>query len=113
MIVSSPALRAKQTTTLACESAGLTGLVSFDERIYEASARLLFEIVADFPDHISTAMMIGHNPGFEELLAVLTGQSQSMATATLACIELGVEQWSDVSPGCGRLECLIRPKDLK
>jgi phosphohistidine phosphatase len=113
MIVSSPALRAKQTTTLACESARLTSLVSFDERIYEASARQLFEIVADFPDRISMAMMIGHNPGFEELLAVLTGQSRSMATATLVCIGLDVEKWSDVSANCGRLEWLIRAKDLK
>jgi phosphohistidine phosphatase len=112
MIVSSPAVRAKQTTTLVCEAAGLASPVTFDERIYEASARRLFEIVSGFPDHIGTAMMVGHNPGFEELLVALTGESQRMPTAALTCIELHVEKWSDVSADSGKLKWLVKPKDL-
>jgi phosphohistidine phosphatase len=112
-IISSPALRAKETTTLMGEAAGLMSLVNFDERIYEASAQRLFEIVAGFPDRTETAMMVGHNPGFEELLAALTGASQRMATATLACIELKIEKWSDVAADCGQLKLLVRAKDLK
>ena len=111
-ILSSPALRAKQTTTLVCEAAGLTSLVNFDERIYEASAPRLFEIVAGFADHLGTAMMVGHNPGFEELLSALTGESQRMSTAALACIELNVEKWSDITANSGRLKWLVKPKDL-
>jgi len=57
--------------------------------------------------------MVGHNPGFEELLASLTGESQRMATAALACIELKVDKWSEVAADCGRLRLLIRAKDLK
>jgi phosphohistidine phosphatase len=112
MIVSSPALRAKQTTTLVCEAAGLASLVTFDERIYDASARRLFEIVTGFEDRFGSAMMVGHNPGFEELLAVLSGESSRMATAALACIELSVEKWSDVSADSGKLKWLVKPKDL-
>ena len=72
-----------------------------------------FEIVAGIDDRIGMAMLVGHNPGFEELLAALTSESQAMPTAALACIELKVEKWSDLALGCGKLKWLVRAKDLK
>ncbi len=113
LVLSSPALRAKQTTHIVCEAAGLSSLINFDERIYEASVQRLFEIVAGFEEGISTAMMVGHNPGFEELLAALTGESQRMPTGALACIELKIKKWPDLTGGCGKLKWLVRAKDLK
>lgn len=112
VVLSSPALRAKQTTTMVCEAAGLSSLINFDERIYEASVQRLFEIVAGFEDRIEKALMVGHNPGFEELLAALTGESNRMPTAALACIEINVEKWSDVTGGSGKLTWLVKAKDL-
>src|SRR5215813_3222366 len=103
LVLSSPALRARQTTTLVCEAAGLSSVVNFDERIYEASAPRLFEIVSQFEARLSAVMMVGHNPGFEELLAALTGDARRLPTAALACIEFDIEQWSDVAAGEGRL----------
>ena len=113
VILSSPALRAKQTTNMVCEAAGLSSLINFDERIYEASVQRLFEIVTRFEDRIEKALMVGHNPGFEELLAALTGESHRMTTAALACIELRVEKWTDLTGGVGRLVWLIKAKELK
>ena len=113
LVLSSPALRAKQTTTMVCEAGGFASLANFDERIYEASAQRLFEIVAGIDDRIGMAMLVGHNPGFEELLAALTSESQAMPTAALACIELKVEKWSDLALDCGKLKWLVRAKDLK
>jgi len=113
LVLSSPAVRAKQTTGLVCEAAGLASAVKFDERIYEATARRLFEIVAGLEDNLSSVLMVGHNPGFEELLAALTGESERMPTAALALIELDLKSWSDVSPGSGGLKWLVRPKELK
>lgn len=112
VILSSPALRAQQTTHVVCEAAGLSALINFDERIYEASVQRLFEIVAGFADAVNTAMMVGHNPGFEDLLAALTGESQRMPTAALACIELKTKKWSDLTGGCGKLKWLVKAKDL-
>jgi len=113
IVLSSPALRAKQTTTIVCEAAGLSSLINFDERIYEAGVQQLLEIVAGFDDAGNTAMMVGHNPGFEEFLAALTGESHPMPTAALACIKVKVEKWSEVAGGAGKLVWLIRAKELK
>lgn len=112
IILSSPALRAKQTITLVCERAGLSSLINFDERMYEASAQRLFEIVAGFKEGINSAMMVGHNPGFEELLTALTGESHRMPTAALACIHLRLGKWSELTAGAGQLVWLIRAKEL-
>ena len=112
VVLSSPALRAKQTTHMVCEAAGLSSLINFDERIYEAGVQRLFEIVTGFEDGLTAALMVGHNPGFEELLSALTGESQRMPTAALACIELKIKKWSDLTGGSGKLKWLVRAKDL-
>lgn len=113
VVISSPAMRAKQTTTIVAEAAGLTNAITFNEAIYEASAQKLFHIVVSFEDRVESAMMVGHNPGFEELVAALTGENKRLPTGALACIDFPVEKWSDLTAGSGTLQWLVRPKELK
>ena len=112
VVLSSPAERAKETTRLVCDAAGLIAAVRYDDGIYEASVRRLLEIVSQIEDAVNNAMLVGHNPGFEELLATLTGESNRMTTAALACIELSIERWSEVTSGTGKLQWIVKPKDL-
>jgi phosphohistidine phosphatase len=84
----------------------------FDERIYEASLRDLLQVVSEIPDDRQTAMMIGHNPGFEELLAFLTGEARSMPTCALAKIKLEAASWKDARAGEGSLAMFLTPKGL-
>ena len=112
LILSSPAARARQTATLVRESAGLSAELLFDERIYEADSARLLEVVTRAGETADALMLVGHNPGMEELLRLLTGEERQMRTATLACVALEVEKWSKVQEGAGRLEWLVRPKEL-
>jgi phosphohistidine phosphatase len=113
LVLSSPAERARQTTQLVIEAARLKTELRYDERIYEATGTRLFEIVAQIEDEANIAMLVGHNPGLEELLATLTGDARSLPTAALLCIELEIEKWSKVKAAAGRLEWLMKPKELK
>ena len=113
LVLSSPAERAKETTRLVCDAAGLRTTVRYEAGIYEATAQRLLSIVSEIEDEVSIAMMVGHNPGFEELLEVLTGEPQRLPTAALMLVELGIEKWREVGPGTGRLEWLVKPKGLK
>lgn len=113
LVLSSPAERARQTTQLVLEAAGLKTELRHDERIYEAGVARLLEIVSQIDDEANLVMLVGHNPGFEELLAALTGESLIVPTAALACIELDIEKWNKVRAGTGRLEWLVKPKELK
>jgi phosphohistidine phosphatase len=58
-------------------------------------------------------MMVGHNPGFEDLVGRLSGSHERMPTAALACLEFQVERWSDVGDEEGKLVWLLIPKELK
>lgn len=112
LLLSSPAVRARQTAALVAESAGLTPTLLYDERIYEADAKRLLGVVSRVGEPVNVAMLVGHNPGMEELLELLTGERPRMPTAALACVSLEVEKWSKVRASAGRLEWLLRPKDL-
>ena len=113
LVISSPAVRARETTELVLQSAGLDVGPRFEERIYEASVRTLLEIVQSIPDSSKTAIMVGHNPGFENLLSYLTADSRHMPTCALARIEFDLGSWSDVSEETGRLELFVVPKELE
>ena len=112
LVISSPAVRARETTELVLESAGLALEPRFDERIYEADVRTLLEVISSIPDKTTTALLVGHNPGFENLLAYLTGDVRHMPTCALARIELKAKSWSEVSERSGTLESFLTPKDL-
>ncbi len=112
VIVSSPAKRARQTAGLVKDSADIEGEIEFDERIYEASTSNLLQVVSGLSDENTGAMLVGHNPGFENLVRVLTGKFETMPTAALAVIDLEIESWREVSPDCGSLREFLRPKEL-
>lgn len=112
LILSSPAERARQTTALVMEAAKLSAELRYDERIYEASAGRLLEIISQIEESASTVLLVGHNPGMEELLAHLTGESQTMPTAALAEISLDIDKWSKARERSGRLEWMVKPKEL-
>lgn len=112
LIVSSPAKRAEQTAVLVKDAARIKSEIEFNEKIYEASPRRLLEIVCELDDKIETAMLVGHNPGFENLVKILTGKNEPMPTAALAVIDLDIESWSEASAGKGDLRDFIRPKEV-
>src|SRR5262245_27096448 len=112
LVISSPAVRAHQTIDLLLESSGLSIEPRFDDRIYEADVRTLLEVVQSIPASSDTAIMVGHNPGFENLLNYFTGESRHMPTCALAKIQFDAASWSEVTEQSGRLELFVTPKDL-
>jgi len=111
LALSSPAERARQTTHLVVEAARMKTELRYDERIYEAPGARLFEIVMQIEDDADMALLVGHNPGLEELLGMLTGEARSLPTAALVCVELDIEKWNKLRVDAGRLEWLAKPKE--
>lgn len=112
LLLSSPAARARQTAALVKESSGINAELLYDERIYEADAARLLEVVSQVAESADAIVLVGHNPGMEELLTFLTGEERHMPTAALACVALDVEKWGKARAREGRLEWLVRPKEL-
>ena len=113
LIVASPAERVRQTADLVLKAARLNVELTLDKRIYEASTRGLFKVIRDFNDTSNTVMLIGHNPGLEDLLERLTGETVTLPTGALAGVELNGEHWTDVRTGSGNLKFRVTPKEIK
>ena len=58
-------------------------------------------------------MLVGHNPGLEELLTELTGRYQRMPTCALARISLPINDWQELTPGTtGEIGGVWLPREL-
>jgi phosphohistidine phosphatase len=93
--------------------------IRLSETLYEASANQLLETIRALDDELSTLMLFGHNPGFNDLLALLLGSEvDNMATCAVAILNLPVSRWSQLSPagvGKRRAEMVVLqlPKRLR
>jgi len=112
LVLSSSAVRARQTIDRVLVSANIVTDVRFDERIYEAGVQRLVEVVRQIENGKKNVVLVGHNPGFEELLEWLTGTIERMQTGALAKIGLKTTSWNSVSEKSGTLEWIVRPKQL-
>ncbi len=109
-IICSPAKRAEQTANLVKESAQIAADIQFDDRIYEASPHRLLQIASELDDKITSVMLVGHNPGLEGLVKMLTQEVEVMPTAALAVVDLKIDSWKEIHIDCCNLRTVIRPK---
>lgn len=111
-VLCSPALRTKQTAKLALKAAGLKTEPVYDERIYLASTPALLSVIGELGNDVSTALLVGHNPGLSDLLEFVSGTMDQFPTAALARVALEIQRWKDIRRRCGRLDWIVRPREL-
>ena len=104
LVLSSPALRARETAETVVRVAALSVDVRFDKRIYEASWQALYALLSAFDEAVSSVMLVGHNPGLEDLVFKLTGRPEHLSPANIVKISFAVEQWDHVKENTGTIE---------
>ena len=110
LAVISTAERARSTWALAAAELSTTPAVHFDERAYAASARTLLGLVQELSDEVATVVLVGHNPGLEDLACDLAGQSLRMPTSALA-VFTHTGAWAEVATAPAQLVASGRPPD--
>lgn len=120
-VLASPAVRVMETIEEIGLGYGKALQPHYDQRLYLASTDTILDLVRDSADRVNRLLIVGHNPGLERLVLLLTtqgaGELRDQAeikypTATLAEISLPVERWSEVEEASGTLTRFIRPRDL-
>lgn len=96
-IISSTAVRSRQTAESVAEASGFQGEIVYLSKLYMAEADAYLETLRNLPDEYERVMVIGHNPGLETLLQVLSGRIESLTTAVIANIRLPIEHWADLN----------------
>lgn len=113
LILSSTAQRARDTAGLVADASGFDGEIHFVESFYHASPSDYLEALSSLSSDKNIVMIVGHNPGMEMLLEMLTGEDERLPTAALALIQLPINNWSQLSDEAeGELLNLWLPRTL-
>jgi len=118
-VISSPARRAMQTAEITCSAMNISRKSIYKRKhIYLATPEDLLYVLEDCPREAKRVMMVGHNPGLEDLLYYLVNgrltipeDGKIMPTATLAILDMP-EDWAKIETGAANLEFLVRPREL-
>jgi phosphohistidine phosphatase len=117
-ILSSPATRAAQTADRVAAALGYARSVAWENGVYLASAETLLDLLRRAPEEAQHVVLIGHNPGLEELAAGLCSGAPdnsvlTLITGSLAHFDLDISRWSQLRWGAGQLKVLVAAKLLK
>ena len=118
MVLASPAERVKRTL----DASGLDMPVTYREEAYLADPATLIALLKNVEGNPDAVLLAAHNPGLQELaLAIVPPEGedalfdevmQKFPTAAFAVFELDIDDWADLSNGCGKLVHFARPRDL-
>jgi phosphohistidine phosphatase len=118
LVLCSPARRTRETLELIASGIGEQVRVEFEGELYAASGQSLLERVRALDDEVESAMLIGHNPGLEQLALSLARGGEKVAqverkypTGALATLEFA-GRWRELRPGSAKLVDFVRPKQL-
>ena len=112
-ILSSTAHRARQTAELVAEHAGFQDTIVFVDDLYLATPTACIDVIREEDPSVDRILLVAHNPGLQELVRILTGCSETMVTAAVACVILEINHWRAlVSEVSGHLQAFWIPREL-
>ena len=120
VVLCSTAVRARRTLEIIASALGDAVPVRVEDRLYGAGAEDLLSRLREVPDDVDAVLLVGHNPGLQELAIGLAGEgdagalrrlNQKCPTGALATLTTA-GHWTELGAGTTRLESLIIPRDL-
>ncbi|NNM77333.1 histidine phosphatase family protein [Sphingomonas sp. ID1715] len=119
-VIASPAVRCVETLDGFWEGYGKTLQPVWDRRVYLASCVTLLDLINDAPSEAENILLVGHNPGLEDLVLLLVPDEgeelrdaleEKFPTASLAVMAIE-EPWEDLAARKAKLTRFVRPRDL-
>lgn len=121
LVLASPAERVRETLERLQQSFGALPKVRVEGNLYLASGPTLLRTLRALGDGVQSTLLVGHNPGVQELVLTLAGAGQpklervreKFPTAAAALLDLPAPNWAEIAPGSGTLLDLILPRLLE
>jgi phosphohistidine phosphatase len=104
----SSAVRARSTWELVAEELDAPPQQRVDDRLYAATLEELLTVVRQLPEDLGSVVMVGHNPGMEDLVTCLTGDQVQMTTSAVAVVDLA-GAWAQAGHAPATLRTTGRP----
>ncbi len=113
LILSSSAVRARRTAVAVADNCGYDDEVEVTRDFYHGDVETFLQVLRRLPERYESVMVVGHNPGLEELLEALTGDYERLPTAALAQVRLPAGSWAELDEEVeGELVDLWLPRNL-
>lgn len=114
LIIASAAVRAATTAELVAEAMGYEGQIRVEEDLYLAEPERYLALLGKLADTYGRVMAVGHNPGMEEMIELLSGHWERMPTAAIAHMQLPILSWAKLTTDVrGALMNVWWPKEVK
>ncbi|MEU3747807.1 MULTISPECIES: SixA phosphatase family protein [Streptomyces] len=121
LVLCSPARRARHTWDLAAAELESPPPVRHDPRLYGADAEDLLDVLHGVPDGTGTLLLVGHNPGLEDLVLLLAadgvgdalGRVRTKFPTSATAVLTWHGGWPDLHPGGALLTELAIPRGRK
>lgn len=112
-IISSTAKRARRTAVAVADAAGYESEIVTTRDLYHAGDAEYLEVAAAKGGKAQRLMLVGHNPGMEMLVELLSGAYARMPTAAIAYFTLEIAAWSELDEEVtATLRAVWRPKEI-
>ncbi len=113
LVLCSTAVRARKTLARLIKTCKYEGETALQGQLYLAPPSAYLASLKNVIDDAQRVLVVGHNPGLEQLLFQLAGVEEPMPTAALAVVELPIDHWSELTESTrGELLQIYRPKEL-
>jgi phosphohistidine phosphatase len=117
----SPAARTQETWKQVAKAFTPAPPATAVDELYDAAPQTILAAIVDVPNTVHTLMVIGHNPGLQELALMLIASGdveareslrEKLPTSGLVIIDFAFDRWDKLHPRSGRLERFVSPKSL-
>ena len=120
-VVVSPAARTRETWELAAAALGRGPAAVYDERLYNAAAGTILDVIKETSPEVGTLLVVGHNPGLQEAADLLAAAGdlearqrlkEAFPTSSLAVIDFALDGWHRLHAHSCRIERFVTPRSL-
>ena len=115
LILSSTALRTRETTKLAMEAGNWDVDIELEKKIYESSLEEIIKIIKNQDDKYNSICLVGHEPTFSTIITLIDNKKKiKFPTATMARISFSASDWKRVllEPDKCKLDWFYKPKSI-
>ena len=112
-VISSDSCRTRETWDRMQPTFGDVDKVVFTRTLYHAGIDEVRDALSRVKKKVKTVMVIGHNPGWEEVVHALTSADHRMTTCNAAMLSTKAESWAEaLARHNWKLEHFLRPKEM-
>jgi phosphohistidine phosphatase len=125
LVLCSDSARTRETLEIGRAITEMQPCVDYRGDLYLAEPSLLLAVLREVPDRANSVMLVGHNPGLEQIVSMLLKHDQNdphhyrsaleekFPTAAFAVLDFDIADWTQLAEGSGALADFKTPKDLK